>query len=205
MRTIKILQLIKEEFPNAKCELNYNNAFQLAVAVSLSAQTTDKRVNIVTKDLFKKYMVPKDFACANIKELENDIRSIGLYKNKTSNIISMAQDVCDKYNGDLPNNMDDLLTLKGVGRKTANVILSEYYKVPSIPVDTHVERVSKRLKIVPKDKNVIEIEKILERKIPKVMWIDSHHLMIFFGRYRCKAINPLCDDCQLTSYCRYKR
>ena len=204
MRTIKILQLIKDEFPNAKCELNYNNVFQLAVAVSLSAQTTDKRVNIVTKDLFKKYMVPKDFACANIKELENDIRSIGLYKNKASNIISMAQDVCNKFNGNLPNNMNDLLTLKGVGRKTANVILSEYYKVPSIPVDTHVERVSKRLKIVPEHKNVLEIEKILERKIPKVMWIDSHHLMIFFGRYRCKAINPLCDDCQLISYCRYK-
>ena len=204
MRTIKILQLIKEEFPNARCELNYNNAFQLAVAVSLSAQTTDKRVNIVTKDLFKKYIVPKDFAYANIKELENDIRSIGLYKNKASNIISMAQDVCNKFNGNLPNNMNDLLTLKGVGRKTANVILSEYYKVPSIPVDTHVERVSKRLKIVPEHKNVLEIEKILERKIPKVMWIDSHHLMIFFGRYRCKAINPLCDDCQLISYCRYK-
>ena len=204
MRTIKILQLIKEEFPNAKCELNYNNAFQLAVAVSLSAQTTDKRVNIVTKDLFKKYIVPKDFAYANIKELENDIRSIGLYKNKASNIISMAQDVCNKFNGNLPNNMNDLLTLKGVGRKTANVILFEYYKVPSIPVDTHVERVSKRLKIVPEHKNVLEIEKILERKIPKVMWIDSHHLMIFFGRYRCKAINPLCDDCQLISYCRYK-
>ena len=204
MRTIKILQLIKEEFPNARCELNYNNAFQLAVAVSLSAQTTDKRVNIVTKDLFKKYIVPKDFAYANIKELENDIRSIGLYKNKASNIISMAHDVCNRFNGNLPNNMNDLLTLKGVGRKTANVILSEYYKVPSIPVDTHVERVSKRLKIVPEHKNVLEIEKILERKIPKVMWIDSHHLMIFFGRYRCKAINPLCDDCQLISYCRYK-
>ena len=204
MRTIKILQLIKEEFPNARCELNYNNAFQLAVAVSLSAQTTDKRVNIVINDLFRKYIVPKDFAYANIKVLENDIRSIGLYKNKASNIISMAQDVCNKFNGNLPNNMNDLLTLKGVGRKTANVILSEYYKVPSIPVDTHVERVSKRLKIVPEHKNVLEIEKILERKIPKVMWIDSHHLMIFFGRYRCKAINPLCDDCQLISYCRYK-
>ena len=204
MRTIDILDIMEHTFPNAKCELHYNDAFQLAVAVCLSAQTTDVRVNIITKDLFIKYPKVIDFANASLSILENDIRSIGLYKNKAKNIISMANDVCNKFNGHLPDNMIDLLTLAGVGRKSANVILSEYYKVPAIAVDTHVERVSKRLKIVSLEKSVLEIEKILERKIPKNRWINSHHLLIFWGRYRCKAINPLCDDCELSKYCRYK-
>lgn len=191
-----------EIFPNAHCELNHSNPFELVIAVSLSAQCTDALVNKVTKDLFKKYKTPEDYLNVPLEELQNDIRSIGLYRNKAKNIQSLCRLLLEKYDGQVPNNRDEMINLPGVGRKTANVVVSVAFGTPAIAVDTHVERVSKRLAICRWKDSVLEVEKTLMKKVPKEEWSITHHRMIFFGRYHCKAQNPQCEICPLLDLCR---
>ncbi|MBO0958187.1 endonuclease III [Neobacillus sp. MM2021_6] len=189
-------------FPNAHCELNHSNPFELIIAVSLSAQCTDVLVNKVTKELFKKYKTPEDYLQVSLEELQNDIRSIGLYRNKAKNIQSLCRMVLDEYGGEIPMDRDELTKLSGVGRKTANVVVSVAYNIPAIAVDTHVERVSKRLGICRWKDSVLEVENTLMRKVPKEEWSVTHHRLIFFGRYHCKAQNPQCPSCPLLELCR---
>lgn len=189
-------------FPDAHCELNHSNPFELVVAVVLSAQCTDVLVNKVTKNLFQKYKKPEDFLSVPLSELENDIRSIGLYRNKAKNIQKLSQIILEKYNGIVPNDRDLLIELPGVGRKTANVVVSVAYGTPAIAVDTHVERVSKRLGICRWKDSVLEVEKTLMRRIPEEEWSITHHRMIFFGRYHCKAQSPKCEQCPMLLLCR---
>ncbi len=189
-------------FPDAHCELNHSNPFELVVAVVLSAQCTDALVNKVTKNLFQKYKKPEDFIAVPLSELEKDIRSIGLYRNKAKNIQKLSQIILEKYNGIVPNDRDLLTELPGVGRKTANVVVSVAYGVPAIAVDTHVERVSKRLGICRWKDSVMEVEKTLMRRIPEDEWSITHHRMIFFGRYHCKAQSPKCEVCPMLLLCR---
>ena len=183
--------------------LEWETPFQLLVAVILSAQTTDKAVNKITPGLWARYPEIEDLASANLDDVEMCLRTIGLYKNKAKNIIKTARAVLMNFDGQVPKTHKELESLPGVGRKTANVVLAEVYGIPSIAVDTHVSRVSKRLNIVPEDASVEEIEAELMKKIPKRDWIISHHRMIFFGRYHCLAKNPKCQTCPLQSYCKY--
>ncbi|MFG6114557.1 endonuclease III [Halobacillus sp. MO56] len=196
------LQVFEEMFPHAECELNHSNPFDLLIAVVLSAQCTDALVNKVTKDLFKKYRTPEDYLAVPIEELEQDIRSIGLYRNKAKNIRKLSQTLLDKFDGEVPRTKKELESLAGVGRKTANVVASVAFEEPAIAVDTHVERVSKRLAICRWKDSVLEVEKTLMRKIPKEKWSETHHRMIFFGRYHCKAQRPNCEQCKLLEICR---
>lgn len=189
-------------FPEAHCELNHSNPFELIIAVALSAQCTDVLVNKVTKTLFEKYKTPKDYLEVTLEELQSDIRSIGLYRNKAKNIQSLCRMILEEYNGEIPMDRDELTKLAGVGRKTANVVVSVAFNVPAIAVDTHVERVSKRLGICRWKDSVLEVEKTLMRKIPKDEWSVTHHRLIFFGRYHCKAQNPQCPSCPLLEICR---
>ncbi|MEK4442098.1 endonuclease III [Niallia sp. FSL K6-0077] len=196
------LDTMGEMFPEAHCELVHSNPFELVIAVSLSAQCTDALVNKVTKNLFQKYKTPEDYLSVPLEELQNDIRSIGLYRNKAKNIQKLCQMVLEKYNGEIPMDRDELINLPGVGRKTANVVVSVAYNIPAIAVDTHVERVSKRLGICRWKDSVLEVEKTLMKKVPKEEWSVTHHRMIFFGRYHCKAQNPKCEVCPLLALCR---
>jgi endonuclease-3 len=192
-------------YPEAHCELTHSNPFELVIAVSLSAQCTDVLVNKVTKELFKKYKTPEDYLKVPLEELQNDIRSIGLYRNKAKNIQSLCRLLIDEYGGVLPTDRDELTKLPGVGRKTANVVVSVAFNIPAIAVDTHVERVSKRLGICRWKDSVLEVEKTLMRKVPKEEWSVTHHRLIFFGRYHCKAQNPKCPTCPLLELCREGR
>lgn len=196
------LDKIGEMFPDAHCELNHSNPFELIIAVALSAQCTDALVNKVTKELFKKYKTPEDYLKVPLEELQNDIRSIGLFRNKAKNIQSLCRMILDDYHGEIPTDRDELTKLPGVGRKTANVVVSVAFGIPAIAVDTHVERVSKRLGICRWKDSVLEVEKTLMRKVPKQEWSDTHHRLIFFGRYHCKAQNPQCPSCPLLELCR---
>lgn len=196
------LDVMKEMFPDAACELTHKNPFELVIAVLLSAQCTDVLVNKVTKKLFKKYKTPDDYLAVPLEELQQDIRSIGLYRNKAKNIQKLCQSLLDEHNGEVPNTREALMELAGVGRKTANVVVSVAFKEPAIAVDTHVERVSKRLAICRWKDSVVEVEETLMRKVPKEEWGDTHHRMIFFGRYHCKARNPNCPACPLLEICR---
>ena len=202
-RLRKVLVIIGEMYPDAHCELDYQTPFQLLVAVILSAQTTDKSVNKVTPQLWQHYPTIADLAAANVVDVENDLRTIGLYKNKARNIVKTARAVLQDFDGVVPKTDKELESLPGVGRKTANVVLAEIYKVPSIAVDTHVSRVAKRLNISAQDASVTEIEHDLMKKIPKRDWIVTHHRLIFFGRYFCLAKNPKCAICPVQSYCKY--
>ena len=201
-RTKFILEKLKEMYPDAKCELNYETTFQLLVATILSAQTTDKKVNEVTEKLFKKYPDVDSFLTMSINELEEHIKQIGLYRNKAKNLMIMCNQLKDKYNGEVPDTMEELVTLAGAGRKTANVVLSNAFNVPSIAVDTHVFRVANRLALADSD-DVLEVEKQLQKELPKKEWSLTHHLLIFHGRRCCTARNPKCDECPFTSRCRY--
>jgi len=196
------LDKMGEMFPDAHCELNHSNPFELVIAVALSAQCTDVLVNKVTKTLFQKYKKPEDYLAVSLEELQNDIRSIGLYRNKAKNIQKLCHMVLDKYDGEIPKDRDELINLPGVGRKTANVVVSVAYDIPAIAVDTHVERVSKRLGICRWKDSVLEVEQTLMKKVPKDEWSVTHHRMIFFGRYHCKAQNPQCEVCPLLGLCR---
>lgn len=197
-----ILDIIANMYPNAHCELTYSNPFELTIAVLLSARCTDETVNKVTTTLFEKYKTPEDYLAVPLKELELDIRRIGLFRNKARNIQKLCQMLIDKYNGEVPQQHSQLTELPGVGRKTANVVVSNAFGIPAIAVDTHVERVSKRLKLVAEKDSVLEVEKKLMRKIPRKEWSDTHHRLIFFGRYHCKAQSPECNICPLLDSCR---
>ncbi|MGN7400496.1 endonuclease III [Cytobacillus praedii] len=196
------LDQMGEMFPDAHCELNHSNPFELVIAVALSAQCTDVLVNKVTKNLFQKYKTPEDYLNVSLEELQGDIRSIGLYRNKAKNIQKLCRMLLDDYGGIVPNDRDELTKLPGVGRKTANVVVSVAYGIPAIAVDTHVERVSKRLAFCKWKDSVLEVEKTLMRKVPMDEWSVTHHRMIFFGRYHCKAQNPQCPVCPLLELCR---
>lgn len=191
-----------EMFPDAKGELNHSNPFELVIAVLLSAQCTDKLVNKVTANLFKKYKTPEDYLAVSLEELQNDIKSIGLYRNKAKNIRKLCEVLIEKYDGEVPRTKEELMSLAGVGRKTANVVASIAFNEPAIAVDTHVERVSKRLGICRWKDSVLQVEETLMKKVPKDEWSITHHRMIFFGRYHCKARNPNCPECPLLDICR---
>jgi len=196
------LDVMRDMFPNAECELTHENPFELVIAVLLSAQCTDVLVNKVTSELFKKYKEPEDYLAVTLEELQQDIRSIGLYRNKAKNIRKLCQSLLDDYGGEVPSDKNELMKLAGVGRKTANVVASVAFNEPAIAVDTHVERVAKRLAICRWKDSVLEVEKTLMKKIPEEEWSATHHRMIFFGRYHCKARNPECPECPLLELCR---
>ncbi|ARI77283.1 endonuclease III [Halobacillus mangrovi] len=196
------LDTFEEMFPEAECELNHSNPFELLVAVVLSAQATDALVNKVTPGLFEKYKTPEDYISVSLEELQEDIKRIGLYRNKAKNIKKLSQTLVSEFNGEVPPTKKELESLAGVGRKTANVVASVAFGEPAIAVDTHVERVSKRLGICRWKDSVLEVEKTLMRKIPREEWSDTHHRMIFFGRYHCKAQRPNCEKCPLLILCR---
>lgn len=196
------LDVMRKMYPDAKCELNHANPFELVIAVLLSAQCTDTLVNKVTVELFKKYKEPEDYLAVSLEELQQDIRSIGLYRNKAKNIRKLCQMLIDDYDGEVPRTRDELMKLAGVGRKTANVVASVAFDEPAIAVDTHVERVAKRLAICRWKDSVLEVEQTLMRKIPKEEWSETHHRMIFFGRYHCRSKNPNCPECPLLDICR---
>ena len=196
---------LDELFPEPKCELNYSNDYELLISIMLSAQSTDKRVNQVTSILFDKYKSLEALNEANIDDLENIIRSVGSFRKKSQYIKDIASTLITKYNGVVPRDHELLVEINGIGRKTANVFLSEYYKDPYIAVDTHVSRVSKRLGLARKNDDVLEIEKKLQKKFDKSLWARRHLQMVLFGRYKCKAISPLCSDCKLKDICKEKK
>jgi endonuclease-3 len=197
-----ILDTMAGMFPDAHCELHHSNPFELTIAVLLSAQCTDETVNKVTKDLFRKYNTPADYIAVPLDELEQDIRRIGLYRNKAKFIQSLCRMLFADFHGELPTSHEDLVKLPGVGRKTANVVVSNAFGVPAIAVDTHVERVAKRLGLAGQADSVLKVEEKLMQQIPREEWTDTHHRLIFFGRYHCKAQNPRCEICPLVDICR---
>jgi endonuclease III len=203
METVEILDVIEAMFPDARCELDYATTFQLAVSVILSAQTTDKAVNEVTPGLFKRFPDAAAMAAATQEEIEGHIRRIGLYHNKAKHILAFARQLDKDYSGEVPSQTNELLSLPGIGSKTANVIQAVGFKIPALAVDTHVDRVSHRLGLVSKSADVAQTERTLKRNIPKDRWIKAHHAILFFGRYHCKAQKPACEVCPLQGECRY--
>lgn len=200
----EIYDILDYYIPNPKCELDYNSPFELLIATILSAQCTDKRVNIVTKELFKKYDI-NSLANASKKDIEDIIRSCGSYSKKSEYIITVSKRLLKDYDGIVPNDRKYLESLPGVGRKTTNVVLKNIYNEPSIPVDTHVERVSKRLGFARINDSVTIIEKKLMKKIPKDKWNRVSEQILLFGRYYCTSKNPKCLDCKFKNYCKYKK
>ena len=200
----EILDILEQLIPNPICELNFNNIFELACAVSLSAQTTDKRVNEITPILFNKYPDVYALANADLNDVLNIIKSLGFANSKSLNLINMSKMLIKEYNGEVPNKLEELEKLPGVGRKTANVILAVGFNIPAFPVDTHLIRMSHRLGYAKKSDSVLEIEKKYTKYIDKNYWNKAHHLLLLFGRYHCKAINPKCENCKLTNYCKVK-
>ncbi|MDH5690679.1 MAG: endonuclease III [Candidatus Bathyarchaeota archaeon] len=201
MRVLKIIELLEKEYPKAKTALHYTSPLEILVATILSAQCTDKRVNIVTKSLFKKYKTAEDYANADLAELEDDIRSTGFYRNKAKNIKNAGQMLVEKYNSQVPRTMNELLELPGVARKTANIVLSNAYGViEGIAVDTHVRRLSKRLGLT-ENKNPNKIEADLMEIVPKSHWKRITDLLIFHGRNVCMAKKPKCGSCGLNRLC----
>lgn len=201
MKTSKIEEYLDFLFPNPQCELIYHCDYELLIAIVLSAQSTDKRVNSVTPILFQKYSTLYDLKNASLEEIESIIRPIGSFRKKASYIQSIASILLDDYDGIVPRDHNQLVHLPGVGRKTANVFLSEYYKDPYIGVDTHVERVSKRLRLAGKNDSVLQVEQKLMKKFPKSSWAKLHLQMVLFGRYYCKSVHPKCDVCKLHDIC----
>lgn len=197
----EIASYLNELYPDAHCELNYDSIFHLLIAVMLSAQTTDISVNKVTPKLFEKYPTPLDLMHADISEVETLIRAIGLYKNKAKNIIATSKELVERFNSSVPSTMEELTSLPGVGRKTANVVLVEGFKIPAFPVDTHVERVSKRLGIAKQLDSVETVERKIRKIYKKEQYGLLHHQFIFFGRYFCKAIKPNCQECRFLNRC----
>lgn len=198
----KTLTYFSELFPNPKCELNYSKDYELLIAVMLSAQTTDKRVNKVTEVLFSKYSDLKNLKNANIEDIVSIVRELGSYTKKANAIIEIARILDEEYDGVVPKKRTSLENLPMVGRKTCNVVLSELFNIPNIAVDTHVERVSKRLGFVKNEDNVLVIEKKLKHLIPKDYWNRAHLQFVLFGRYYCMAKKPLCDNCKIKNICK---
>jgi len=199
-----ILETLDQMFPNATVELDHQNHFELLIAVVLSAQTTDVAVNKVTPALFKKYPTPYELAVAKEQDIEKYIKTIGLYRNKAKNIKALSEQLITNFEGKVPSKREDLESLPGVGRKTANVVLSNAFHIPALAVDTHVARVSQRLGFAKAGDSVLTIENKLMKKIPKDKWQQAHHQFIFFGRYHCLARNPKCNQCPLFDVCKYK-
>lgn len=202
MKSKEIIKYLDTIIPNPKCELEYTKDYELLIATMLSAQTTDKRVNEVTRVLFKKYSSLEALKEADIEDIKKIIKPIGTYNKKALNIKSIANALIEKSNGVVPNDRDFLESLDGVGRKTTNVVLSNIYNVPCIAVDTHVSRVSKRLGIAKDDDDVSVIEKKLNKTFKNDDLCRLHHQLVLFGRYYCKAIKPECEDCELKKYCK---
>lgn len=198
-----VLDYLDELYPNAICELNYSKDYELLLAIVMSAQTTDKRVNMVTKELFSKYDSLEKLSNANLKDIEEIIKPIGTFKKKSIFIKEIATKLLEDNYTTVPNNRSYLESLPGVGRKTVNVFLSVIYNEPLIAVDTHVDRVSKRLGLAKDKDDVRKVENKLMKKIPKDKWSKSHHQMVFFGRYKCKSMKPECNDCKLKDMCKY--
>ena len=201
-KTRKILDRLQEMYPQVRTALRFSNPFELLIATILSAQTTDKQVNKVTLDLFAKYPDPYSIIKLKAEELEDEIKSIGLYKNKSKNIIATCQILINKYNGQVPKTREELIELPGVGRKTANVVLSSGFGIPAIAVDTHVFRVSNRLGLAT-SKDVDKTEEQLMKVIPKKFWSDAHHWLIWHGRLVCKAQKPQCSKCRIEDLCQF--
>ncbi len=197
---LEILDALKEEYPQAKCALEHEDVFQLLTATMLSAQTTDKRVNMITPDLFAAYPDAFAMAQADPETIAGYIRSIGLYRNKSKNLVAMAQKLVVDYDGEVPDTMEELVKLPGVGRKTANVVLADGFHQQHIAVDTHVQRVSNRIGLVH-EKDVLHTEKALMAAIPEERWTRTHHLLIFHGRNCCTARNPQCETCCIREFC----
>lgn len=199
----EIFDYLNQIIPNPKCELNYSKDYELLIAVMLSAQTTDKRVNIVTKELFTKYNSLEKLSKAKLEDIEKIIYTLGNYTKKSKAVIEIANSIMKK--GHVPNDRTYLESLPMVGRKTVSVVLSELYNEPNIAVDTHVERTSKRLGLAKEDATVLEVEKSLKRKIPKEMWCKAHLQLVHFGRYFCTAKKPNCKVCKLKKLCKYDK
>lgn len=199
---LTILKVLDRIYPNAGCALNYQTPFQLLIAVVLSAQTTDKSVNNVTPLLFEQYPDPSSLAAADQDDVAECIRRIGMYRTKSRNIISLSAKLVSDYGSEVPDDYESLVSLPGVGRKTANVVLAEAFGHQRIAVDTHVFRVSNRIGFTT-EKDVLRTEMELMRTIPEEMWSHSHHLLIFHGRNLCQARNPHCSECAVSPYCRY--
>ena len=200
-KTIEAVQTMGDLFPDAHCELNHRNAFELLIATILSAHATDVGVNKVTPKLFERFPTPAHLAEASEESVIECIQSLGLYRSKAKNIRLCAQQLLERFNGEVPHTREELVSLAGVGRKTANVVMSVAFNIPAFAVDTHVERISKRLQICRQKDTVLEVEETLCRKIPKELWSRAHHWMIFFGRYHCIARKPKCHECPLLEMC----
>lgn len=198
----EVLDILEETYPEAECALHHQNVFQLIVAVALSAQTTDKSVNVVTPALFERYPDADALAAADVEEVSEYIKRIGMYKTKAKNIVGMAQKLVSDYDGQVPEDYDALVSLPGVGRKTANVVLSVGFGHQRIAVDTHVFRVANRIGLVH-EKDVLKTELSLMERIPEERWSRTHHSLIFHGRQCCDARKPKCDDCPLNTLCEY--
>lgn len=201
----KLIEYLDYLFPNPKCELTYQTDYQLLMAVVLSAQSTDKRVNSVTPIIFSKYPTLEELANASLTDLEDIIRPVGSFRKKASYLKEIASRLVNEFDGVVPTDRDILESFPGVGRKTVNVFLAEFYHYPAIAVDTHVERVSKRLKLAYQKDSVLDVERKLMKKVPKERRVKFHLQMVLFGRYYCKAVKPLCKDCPLKEYCREKK
>jgi len=199
-RVKQIIRALRQAYPDARCSLNHSNAFELSVATILSAQCTDERVNKVTPGLFEKYPTPEAFAGAPLKDLEQEIRSTGFYRNKAKSLKGFAAGIVDEHEGEIPASMKELTALPGVGRKTANVILGVAHRIPGIVVDTHVKRISRLLGLTA-ETNPEKIEFDLQNLLPGEDWIDWAHLVIEHGRNVCKARSPRCSECGLLAYC----
>ena len=199
---IKIFEILKKEYPDAKCSLNFTTPFEILVAVALSAQCTDERVNIVTAEIFPKYNTPEDFANLPLEDIEKMIHSCGFYRNKAKNLKLASQKILKDFNGDVPNTMEELMTIPGIGRKSANVIMLEAFNNPQgIAVDTHVKRLSNRIGF-SKEKDPEKIEKDLLKVLPKKYYSDANHILILHGRNVCKAQKPNCKNCCINSLCK---
>lgn len=200
----RVTEILKREYPDAAITLDFSSPLELLIATILAAQCTDDRVNQVTKDLFRKYRGPEDYMRAPLEELEEDIRPTGYYRNKARSIKKCCQELMERFNGIVPDRMEDLVSLPGVGRKTANMLLGSAFGKPGIVVDTHVQRVSKRLGLTEED-NPVKIESDLMSLVPEEDWVSFSHQLIAHGRRICHAKNPRCRECPLLSICDYPK
>ena len=201
-RVLDIINKVDELYPNPKCELVFNSDYELLIAVILSAQCTDKRVNIVTKELFKEFNTPEKMITLSQVELEEKIHACGFFHNKAKHILACSRDLIDRFSGEVPSKKSDLKSLAGVGEKTANVVLATAFNVPAIAVDTHVFRVSNRLGLAS-SKTVEGTQKNLEKNLPKDKWVKFHYSLVLHGRYICKSQRPTCEKCALSDLCKF--
>lgn len=197
-----VLNILYKIYPNARCEFNHSNNFELLISTVLSAQTTDKNVDEVTLKLFDKYNSPRKFLSLSQDELETKIKKTGLYRNKAKHILSLCNDLINNFDGEVPNTMEQLMSLDGVGRKTSNLVLCSAFNIPAIAVDTHVFRVSNRIGLA-EGKNVLVVENQLMKNIPKKQWIQTHYTLVYHGRNLCNARNPNCKECKINNLCEF--